>query len=144
MGAVASLAPAFRWPVLFVPWLTFGVSLYLGLVLNRRRTGLALGVVGLSLYLPFFWVVPIHEPWDDYRLTWLNFWPALPGILAAAFVPGPFQEARFAAGAVMAMVLLASLTWLGTKGRVGLLAATVLALLASVPQSWIAYQLFLF
>lgn len=113
-----------------------------GLEARRRRVGASLGVVALCLYLPFSWLLLIDYGWTDYRLFWLKLWSILPGFLPGAILFHPCDALEFTAMGVTTLVLLVSLTWLGSLGRYRLLAAAGIALLISVPSAILAYAAF--
>jgi hypothetical protein len=98
--------------------------------------------VALCLYLPFVWLVLMDYPWNDYHVYWLRFWPILPGIIPGMYFFHPHDALEFATMGAVTFGLLAFLTWLATRGRYGLLAATALALIVAVPTSSIAYAIF--
>jgi hypothetical protein len=111
--------------------------------MTARRLSTAFLVAWLSLYAPFAWLLVINYPWPGgYRLFWLRLWPILPGFVPGAWLFHPNDRLEFLTMAIVTGLLLCGLTWLGTRGRTGLVAAAVLGLLVSVPSSFLAYAAF--
>lgn len=124
----------------------FAHGAYLGwLHANSNRVGVgdSLRQVALCLYLPFSWVVLIDCPWSDCQSHWVRLWPVLPGLVPGALLFHPQDVAEFTTMGLTTVVLLIGLTWLGTRGRYGLIAATMIALIVSVPSAIIGYALYL-
>jgi hypothetical protein len=99
-------------------------------------------LIAACLYAPFSWLLLIDYGWGDYRWQWLRLWPILPGFLPGAFFLHGNDTLEFTAWAATTFVLLFGLSWLGTRGTVGLAVALVVALAISVPSAYIAYALF--
>ncbi len=74
-------------------------------------------------------------------MFWLKRWPILPG-----FVPGalfhPNDAIMFTAMGVTTVFLLVALSLVGTRGRIGFDCSVIIALLISVPSSWLSYVAF--
>jgi hypothetical protein len=139
--------PIAFWKILLSEVIALG--LVLGMYRDWRRNTNHRGILGsfavvaLHLYVPFSWLVLCDYPWSPDHLSWLAMWPVLPGIVAEAVLFHPADRPFLVMGSVMAPLLI-GLTWLGTRGRKGRLAASTLALLVSVPSAWVAYWLFRF
>jgi hypothetical protein len=139
--------PIAEWKILVSEAIALG--LVIGMIRDwrdpspRRTVVGSLRVVALHLYVPFSWLILLDYPWSEYHLSWLKMWPVLPGILPEAIWFHHVDQPYLVMGIVMA-ALLVGLTWLGTCGRVGRLAAGTLALAISVPSAWVAYGLFRF
>jgi hypothetical protein len=139
LAIVSAVGIACAWPVLLVPMITVGASAFLGR--KSPRVGVALAIVASSLYLPFGWLLLIDYDWGSYRLAWLNWWPVLPGFIAGIiFHPNEILECS--AMGVTTLLLLVSLTWLGSGGCYRRSAAAAIALLTSVPQAFVSYAVF--
>jgi hypothetical protein len=91
--------------------------------------------------MPFGWLL-LDYPWSAYRLHWLKLWPILPGFVPGAALFHPHDALEFTTMGVTTLVLLAGLTWLGSRGRYWLALAAGIALLVSVPSAWFAYAAF--
>jgi hypothetical protein len=108
---------------------------------RARRWGVAYFVSVSCLYLPFAWVLWDY-PWDSYRWGWVKLWPVLPGIAAGMFVHPHDSLMTLVSGAVAILLVALFTTW-GASGRVALVGANGIALIGSVMESWLAYQLFI-
>lgn len=107
---------------------------------RRLRVAVPAAFVAACLWLPFGWLVLMRGGWSDYRLSWLKMWPYLPGFLPGALLFHPQHDAlQFSTMAVTTLLLLIALTWLGCRGRRGLVAAVVVALAISIPSALIAF-----
>jgi hypothetical protein len=138
--ATAAVGAACVWPVLWVPFITLGLSLYVAA--KSRPVGTALAVVATCLYAPFAWLLVIDYGWGEYRLFWLNLWPIMPGFLVGMYLFHPHDVAEFTTMGATTVVLLLGLTWLGSGSRWRLLAAATIALAVSVPQAFMAHAVF--
>jgi hypothetical protein len=99
----------------------------------------ALAVVLVCLYAPFSWVLIVRD-W-----TWIKMWPVLPGLVPGAFFFHQYDDVvEFTAMGVVSLILIAGLTWLGSRGRWQLVLATIIAVLIAAPSAWIGYSLYLF
>jgi len=104
--AVAVAGVACVWPVLWVPVIVVGLSLFLAT--KSRAVGLALAVVAECLYLPFGWLL-WTDSWSDYRLFWLNLWPVLPGFVIGLWLFHPHDVLEFSTMGSTTLVLLVAL-----------------------------------
>jgi hypothetical protein len=93
------------------------------------------------LYSPFAWVVWDY-PWDGYRWGWVKLWPVLPGLVAGMFAH-PDDSAMTRISGAAAVLLVAVFTTLGRLGRAALVVSSLVALIGSGLESWVAYQLFI-
>lgn len=112
---------------------------------TRLRFVEAVAVIAACLYAPFSWILVLWatDPADSYKWHWLKLWPVLPGFVPGAyFLHGRGDGIEITAWAGTTLVLLVCLGGLAARGRVGLVTATAIALMISVPSAWLAYALF--
>ena len=103
----------------------------------------AMTQIALCLYLPFSWVVLMNYPWNSYHVHWLKLLPVLPGFLPSAYAFHHDSTVESWVAGVITATLFALLTWLATKrGDDGVLSATTIALVISLPTSLILYGAF--
>jgi hypothetical protein len=110
--------------------------------IHWKRIVVAVVVAAVGLWTPFGWLVLIDYPWDSYHLFWLKLWPILPGFVPAFFCFHPHDVVEFISMGIVTVALFIGLSWLGMRGRMGLVAAAVVALLISIPSAWFAYCIF--
>jgi len=108
----------------------------------RLRFRESFALIAACLYAPFSWLLVIDYGWSPYRWGWLKMWPVLPGFLPGAIWLHGNDELEFFAWGATTLSLLLGLSWLGTRGTVGLTAALLVALAVSIPSAYIAYALF--
>lgn len=106
---------------------------------HRQPIGLSLVIVAGCLYLPFSWLLMEEPDWSDYLLHWIKLWPILPGLIPGAFLFHPYQFTEFITMGLTTVMLLTTLTWIGSRNRYGLLVAAAIALLVAIPSSIIAH-----
>jgi hypothetical protein len=137
-----ALAPWLTWPsvgVLAVFLLTF--------LFGCRRTRQATLVIGLSMVIPYCWILVNQvRPWDDYRRQWLAQLFELPGVIAPLIA-----RAQGGAGGAVADGLSAAVTagviflLLVTGARINrqwLLAMTFLSLNLNLLNSLVAWGIY--
>ena len=116
-------------------------------LVNDRRplnVAVAVAVVGACLWLPFSWLVLMDGGWSECRLSWLRMWPILPGFVPGLWLFHPHDTLEFATMALATLIMIAALTWLACRSRVGMIAAAIIALLISIPTAQIAYAVYCF
>jgi hypothetical protein len=102
-------------------------------------------IVGTCLWSPFSWILFEGSHWDDYQLLWLRMWPVLPGLVPGAyFFHAKDEWLEFGAMAATTLLLFFGLSWLGTRNRSGMLAATIVALAISIPTAMLALAMYRF
>jgi hypothetical protein len=116
------------------------------LVNDRRlpKVVVSVAVVGACLWLPFSWLVLMDGGWSDYRLSWLRMWPILPGFVPGLWLFHPHDALEFSTMAATTLIMVAALTWLAYRNRVGIIAAAIIALLISIPTAQVAYAVYCF
>lgn len=105
---------------------------------QRRHVLCSFVVVAACLWWPFSWLILLHGQWTLHRLGWIKLWPVLPGLVAGLWFHQR-DAVEYSVMGVATLILLAGLTWLGTRSAAALLAAALLALLISTPTSWLLY-----
>ncbi len=119
-------------------------------VVSKRREGnrgrrliLAFATVAIALYAPFAWLIQLDFTSNSYHYQWLRIWPILPGFLAGVPLKRVYDDAGlFVGSGIATAILLILLTIIGTRFRYGLLLATAVALVVSIPTSLLAYWVF--
>jgi hypothetical protein len=112
---------------------------------HKPRVASPAVVVGACLYLPFSLCILMPNGYDPNWTSWFKIWPILPGSVPAGFLFHPGNDAlEYCAAAVSTLVLMVALTWLGNRGRKGLIAAAVIALLISVPTAYFVHSAYWF
>jgi hypothetical protein len=102
-------------------------------------------MVLLSLYAPYSWLLLIDHPWDSYRWHWIGMWPTLPGLLVHA-IPAVHRQPDRVGDLAMGLVTLIIIVPIALLSRRSLRAALVVSLLVvllSGANAWMAYQLFM-
>jgi hypothetical protein len=96
----------------------------------------------LSLYLPFGWLVIFEGPWDQRRLSWIQSWPVLPGLLAQCLAPVASAPPRvsYSIMGVLTLLIFALLFKLGRKGKIALVLAVLLGTAYASLNSWMAFD----
>jgi hypothetical protein len=111
----------------------------------RRRAPLwwRLAFTLACVYLPYAWLVLGGGSWHDYRLTWIKMWPILPGLTAGLLViPRGSNAVEFAAMGATAGVVVGVFLLLAARSRRRVPIPTIVALVLSVLNSWIAYAIY--
>ena len=93
---------------------------------GKRSLGLSFSLVFGGLYLPFAWILFVDAT-ESYRLAWLKLWPVLPGFVPGALLFHPNDAVEFTAMGVVAVALLAGLTWLGAGLALGVIGGAMLS-----------------
>ena len=94
------------------------------------------------IYLPYAWLVLGTTSWRDYRLTWIKMWPILPGLTACVLVIPRSNPVELAAMGGMTVVGVGVFLLLAARSRRWVPVPTLLALVLSILNSWIAYALY--
>jgi hypothetical protein len=113
---------------------------------GRARIGLGVtaAVVLPLLYLPYEWLLVIDYPWGSYRWHWIVSWPGLPLRLMLHPLINRWSATVECIVATIATVpLVCVLVYLGSRGRKALASVSLVVLLLSLVNSWIAYKAFL-
>ncbi len=109
---------------------------------NRPRAWVTLLCLLASLYAPFGWLVLFEGPWDQRRLSWIQSWPLLPGLVVQSLEPVA-QASPEVSYSLMGGVTLAAFIFLyqlGRKGAAALLFACLLGAAFASLNSWLAFQ----
>jgi hypothetical protein len=114
-----------------------------GSLRRRAPLGWRLALTIACLYLPYAWLILDGERWHDYRLSWIKMWPILPGLTAGLFaIPGRSTGVEFAVMGGMTAVVGAIFILLAARSRRWMPIPTVVALVLSVANSWLAYAVY--
>ena len=109
-----------------------------------RRVILAFTTVSLALYAPFAWLLQLDFATKSYHFQWLCMWPILPGLVAGIPLKRHYDDPGLIAGSgIAAAIFLIVLTSVGARFRLGLPIALAVALVISIPTSFLSHWLFL-
>jgi len=110
----------------------------------RIGLGLTAAVVLLVLYLPYGWLVMIDYPWGSYRWHLVASWPGLPlRLVLHPLINRWSATVECIVATITTIPLVCVLVYLGSRGRKALVSVSMVALLLSLVNSWIAYKAFL-
>ena len=103
------------------------------------RVGIRIGITLGVLYLPYAWLLFVHDSWD-YKVYWFKLWPALPELLAA--ISGRRMGWEIPLMWLATAGLLTAALAAGWRSRTAFIVVTVVLLAGSIANSWFAYLLF--
>ena len=92
------------------------------------------------LYLPYYWILWVGT-WDNVRIAWLQLWPILPGLWTILL--GRTHHELWVMSAATA-IIIAIVLFVGRRTRLAFVITSIVALIGSLVNSWLAYQLWLF
>lgn len=118
---------------------------------RRRRPHWLLTVITtvVVMYAPFGWIVFVHDD-ASYVRTWQKLFPVLPGLaptfaLAVPFNYPPGKLPEWLATSIMGAIALGFgllIFWLARRSFIAFMITMIIALLASIASSRMAYAIF--